>query len=136
MHWKRKLESANGRSKRKSEEEDGSRTMIIDNRRKTTKVKIIKVMICRHPAIGNIFQDIDNVREAEAQLFSETGKVRMPRIRLPEINIKKMKAGLSHSVWHPEYLASLQPFQLNKLKIDRRTFNFYERPTFNNNTTA
>ncbi|KAJ3718157.1 hypothetical protein C8R42DRAFT_585908, partial [Lentinula raphanica] len=119
-----------------SEEENDSRSMVINNRQKTVQVKTIKVMLCRHTAVGRIFADIDDTREREAHLFSGTGKQRMPRIRVPEVSTRKMGPKLSFSVWRPEFLNSQQPFQLAKLEIDPNPFHFYERQPAGNVPTG
>lgn len=109
-----------------SEDEDATEEIQVAGRVKKKKYKKVRILYRRNPLMDRIIKRIDNIPNADGDddhIFdARLGGPRVERKRVGEINKRKLPLNLPASLYRPEYLQQLQPYQISALKLNPDTW--------------
>ncbi|KAL0567281.1 hypothetical protein V5O48_014713 [Marasmius crinis-equi] len=90
------------------------------------KVRQVKDLSWRHPSLRDLMLIIDNTPGAETAIFAQTGRARIRRIRVEEVDGRPPPERLYRSFFRDGYLDRLHREHVRKLKIRKAVFPLFE----------
>ncbi|KAH7878360.1 hypothetical protein F5879DRAFT_810933 [Lentinula edodes] len=119
-----------------SDEEDATIEVEIEGVMMKQSVKKVSRLYWREPGIEECYKIVDCAPGVEAAIFHRAGAPRMQRIRTDKVSHRLPPAGLPRSVFRPEYLSALLPFEFAELKLADYTFQMYDFKGYNANAES
>lgn len=106
-----------------SEEEDATEEIKSGTRVKRMKYKKIKILHRRNPIVDSMNKRVDDLPHGGEDIFdARGGGRRLERRRVGEISEKSLPPNLPASLYRPEYLRDLQPYEIDALKLSSDTW--------------
>ncbi|KAJ3735337.1 hypothetical protein DFJ43DRAFT_991641 [Lentinula guzmanii] len=106
-----------------SEEEDATEEIRVGNRVQRRRYKKIRILYRRNPIVATINERVDALPHDADNIFdARGGGRRLERKRVGEISGKPLPRDLPASLYRPEYLQTLQPYEIDALKLSSVTW--------------
>jgi hypothetical protein len=110
-----------------SEEEDAEENITTEDGVATKRsVRIVKILWFRHESFRKLFAIIDATRGLEDLIFRQSGRPRIPRKRVDDVDYRLPPKGLPESIFRQEYLNGLSEYQKDELEFSTEAFEIRE----------